>query len=701
MDAGDAPTPRLADERPASHLAYAQTNRLILCALVIEFRNCWTVVREILILFDHLEDGSCYSLSQKLQYQVRRVQEKVPGSQQKGSRETVFPIMSQNESKLFVLRGILAAQGLDALIVGSGDAHSSEYVADKDLRRSFISDFTGSAGTALILSRADTALLWTDGRYFLQATQELSDKWTLMKSGEPGVLEMPEWLTNNMPANSIVGVDSSLMTDAQGKALTTTLASKGISLVPTQLGNPIDAVWNTVGGGTPAPPIATVMVHDAAGQSHESKIAAIQTKLRTTTATALVLSMLDEIVWLFNIRGADVEYNPVVLSYAVVTLSGAHLFIDKAKLTDEVVHHLGPGVEVHPYEAIEDFLVGLGQTVAVDPSQLNWRLSRAIGPEKTLHMVSPVTLAKACKNETELAGIRAAHIRDGAALTAFLHWLEQTVKAEPGSITEYDVAVKIEEFRKKVPHHVSPSFSTIAGYAQNGAVIHYKPEFETAAPLGTDSLFLLDSGAQYHDGTTDVTRTLHFGAAKATPRMRDCYTLVLKGHIALARAVFPEGTVGSRIDALARMALWSQGLDYNHGTGHGVGAFLNVHEGPQGIGFRKRENEVGFYIGMTSSNEPGYYEEGCFGIRIENVCITVKADTPNNFNGKTYCAFETVTMTPIKTDLINMAMLDDAELAWLNNYHLQVRTKLEPVVKEFFPDSLQYLLQETQHLVRA
>lgn len=485
-----------------------------------------------------------------------------------------------NEAKLAVLRGILAGQGLDGLIVGSGDAHSSEYVAEKDLRRSFISEFTGSAGTALILTRADAALMWTDGRYFLQATQELSPQWTLMKSGEPGVLEMPEWITSNMPANSMVGVDSSLMTEAQAKALTATLASKGITLTPTQLVNPIDAVWNTVGGGTPAPPSAAVVVHDAAGQSHESKIAAIQTKLRDTQATALVLSMLDEVVWLFNIRGADVEFNPVVLSYCVITLEGAHLFIDKSKLSEEVVRHLGPGVEVHPYESVEDFLVGLGQTVAVDPAQLNWRLCRAIGPDKTLHMTSPVTLAKARKNETELAGIRAAHIRDGAALTAFLHWLEGTVKAKPGSITEFDVAVKIEEFRQQVPQHVSPSFSTIAGYGSNGAIIHYKPELATAAALGTDSLFLLDSGAQYLDGTTDVTRTLHFG--EATPRMRDCYTMVLKGHIALARAVFPEGTLGSRIDALARMALWSQGLDYNHGTGHGVGAFLNVHEVHEG-----------------------------------------------------------------------------------------------------------------------
>jgi len=502
-----------------------------------------------------------------------------------------------NDAKLALLRARLVEAGLDALVVGSGDAHSSEYVAERDTRRAFISEFTGSAGTALITR--DKALCWTDGRYFLQASLELSPAWTLMRSGDPGVPELNDWLLANMPDNSVVGVDGFLMTESQAGGICNVLKAKGISLKPTEDPNPVDYVWNTL-GKQPAPPCAAVTVNSVhAGQSHTDKIAVVQKKLRATTTaagqspTCFVVSMLDEIVWLFNIRGADVSYNPVVMAYAVVTLTEAHLFVDETKISEAVRQHLGPDVVLHPYDAIEEFLrttaATPGSIVGVDPLQLNWRLCRAVGT--SIHrMTSPLTLAKAIKNDRELDGIRSAHIRDGAALTAFLHWLETTVKAAPLSITEYDVAVKIEEFRKKAGQHVSPSFDTIAGYGSNGAIIHYKPEAKTAAAIGVESLFLLDSGAQYLDGTTDVTRTLHFGTP--TQRMIDCYTMVLKGHIALARAIFPETTLGSRLDSLARTALWAAGLDYNHGTGHGVGAFLNVHEGPHGIGFRKRDNEV-------------------------------------------------------------------------------------------------------------
>jgi len=503
---------------------------------------------------------------------------------------------SSNEAKLGLLRARMAASGVDAFIIGSGDAHSSEYVCEREMRRAFISEFTGSAGTALVTR--DKALCWTDGRYFLQASLELpAGSWTLMRSGDLGVPELNDWLLANMPDNSVVGVDGFLMTDSQATTMSTVLKAKGITLKPVEE-NFVDFVWGSVSQQPAAPNAAVAINTTYAGCSHAEKISAVQKKLSSTPATCFVVSMLDEIVWLFNIRGADVSFNPVVISYAVVTLTEAHLFVDRNKLSDAVVQHLGSSVVLHAYDEIESFLTKTamtpGNVVAADPLQLNWRLCKAAAPPSggsPLHrMTSPITLAKSIKNEAELNGIRSAHIRDGAALTAFLHWLETTVKAAPHSITEFDVAVKIEEFRKKAGQHVSPSFDTIAGYGKNGAIIHYKPEAKTAATLGVDSLFLLDSGAQYLDGTTDVTRTLHFGTP--TQRMVDCYTMVLKGHIALARAVFPESTLGSRIDALARQALWSAGLDYNHGTGHGVGAFLNVHEGPQGIGFRKRDNEV-------------------------------------------------------------------------------------------------------------
>ena len=599
-------------------------------------------------------------------------------------------------NKLSALREQMRDQSLQAFVVGSQDAHQSEYVSDRDLRRKFISEFTGSAGTALITM--DSALLWTDGRYFDQGEAELSSEWTLMKSGEPGVLEMNDWIIANMKEGDVVGVDSFLMSVSQAMAMKKALGSKGLTLKGIKE-NPVDKVWNTQSQSRqPDFPKSPIKVHGIHGQAHSDKIAELQASLASKGASAYVVTMLDEICWLFNYRGNDVECNPVAYAYAVVTTDKAYLFIDEAKVTPEVQKHL-EGIQIQPYESVESFLQSLSSSgidkVAMDLAQVNWRLYDAAGGEKgVIPMVSPLTLSKSIKNEEELKGVRESHIRDGVALTAFLCWLEKEVKSRPRSVSEYDVAIEIEKFRGKMSGHQGPSFASIAGYGPNGAVIHYKPEKETALALDTDSLFLLDSGGQYLDGTTDVTRTLHFGESSAY--MRHCYTLVLKGHIALARLVFPEGTIGSRLDALARLPLWSAGLDYNHGTGHGVGQYLNVHEGPQGIGFRKRENEAGFKIGMTTSNEPGYYESGSFGIRIENVCITTEANTPHNFGNKKYCQFETVTMTPMKTDLIDFSMLSDDELQWINNYHEEVRSKLLPGMKAHFPEAVDYLVKETE-----
>eukprot|EP01034_Spumella_vulgaris_P025154 gene25154-31577_t len=451
----------------------------------------------------------------------------------------------------------------------------------------------------------------------------------------------------------------------------------------------------------PAAPSSAINVHgvERSGESHQSKIATLQTFVKAVKATAIVVSMLDEVVWLFNIRGSDVDYNPVVISYAVVTLDKAYFFVDPAKVTSTVNEHLGDSVEVRSYEEVESFLTELASKgpVVADPSQLNWRLYQALG-SSVIDRVSPVTLAKSIKNEVELNGIRQAHIRDGAALTAFIHWLESAVKSAPNSLSEVDAMDKLEEFRGLVKDHRGPSFATIAGYGSNGAIIHYHAERPHASTIGVDSLFLLDSGGQYLDGTTDVTRTMHFGVP--TQRMKDAYTAVLKGHIAFATLVFPAGTIGSRFDAVARLALWDLGLDYNHGTGHGVGAYLNVHEGPQGVGFRKRENEAGFAAGMTISNEPGYYENGAFGVRIETVCITVPVVTANNFNGKQYLGFETVTMTPIKLDLVNVDQLSDKELNWINAYHATVRAALIAGVAEHFPEALKYLVEQTEPIGR-
>jgi len=375
--------------------------------------------------------------------------------------------MEGADAKLTLLRARMKEAGVDAVVVGSGDAHQSEYVCDRDMRRAFISEFTGSAGTALVL--ADSALLWTDGRYFLQASQELSDSWTLMKSGEAGVLEMNPWICNNMPSGSVVGVDSSLICASQAVGLEKEFLAKKVTLKAMDV-NLVDAVWNQV-SKQPNAPMEPCIINKNHGRSHIDKIKDVQAKTAAAGADAFIVSMLDEVVWLFNIRGADVECNPVTISYAVVTSSGAHLFVAREKITDEVLAHLSiegeVAVELHPYEIVTDFIKDLarsGTRFAVDKSQLNWGLYLAAGGESSIPLVSPLTMAKSLKNEVELDGVRQSHIRDGVALTAFLHWLEQTVRADPGSFSEYDVAQKIEEFRGSMADHVGPSFATIAGY---------------------------------------------------------------------------------------------------------------------------------------------------------------------------------------------------------------------------------------------
>lgn len=452
------------------------------------------------------------------------------------------------------LRLILASFSIDAFIIGSGDAHQSEYVSGSEARREFITGFTGSAGTALVLQ--DKALLWTDGRYFLQASKELSPQWTLMRQGEPGVLELNDWILTNMGAGQSVGVDGSLISAVSAKTLKALLDSRSIRLVPVEM-NAVDIVW---GEARPKMPSSPIVVHDIAyaGISHMEKIENIKQYLRANDAAGIMLSMLDEVMWLYNIRGADVDYNPVAYCYAFVSATGdSFLFIEQSKVSSHVKEHLAAAsVRILPYVDAENFLASQEGTVIVDPSQINWRLYTVLGT-RALEKISPVTLAKSLKNKAEISGIVNCHIRDGVALTAFLAWLENEILSG-ARLTEFEASEVLESYRRKMPLNVGLSFGTIAGYASNGAIIHYHATKETAAVIGSDSLFLLDSGGQYADGTTDTTRTVHFGVPDA--KMKRCYSLVLKGHIALARAVFPEGTLGSRLDTLARMPLWSLGI---------------------------------------------------------------------------------------------------------------------------------------------
>eukprot|EP00752_Nemacystus_decipiens_P016215 g14500.t1 len=700
-----------------------------------------------------------------------------------GESECASASSTPASSPLQLLREVMRERGLSAYLVETQDAHQSEYVADHDKRREWLTGFTGSAGTALVTS--SKALMWTDGRYFLQANQQLSADWTLMRLGEQGVLSLEQWLEQEAAAvrdaeaaseakegkgaagqalqqsdpvaaegglpNATsagegiegggagtrgfrVGVDPWLLSTGTARSLTSKLTKNGGCLVPIS-GNLVDAIWTD----QPPVPQRPVRIHPVrfAGVAVPEKLAAVRKLVVKERASSLVVMAMDEVAWLFNIRGSDILFNPVAIAAAFLTQEEAFLFIDAAKLGEDVRQHLKEaGVTVKPYEALLPELRSLkpeplapsapsssptpsaaplvssdssggrddGKGRVLLASSLNLAVMEAVPASLVLEGASPIALAKALKNDQELQGLREAHVRDGVALTAFLSWLERAMDAgEAGGgggigwpLTEFTVAEKLDRFRKEQAGYVSLSFETISGYGPNGAVIHYAAQKETARVLGTDSLFLLDSGAQYTDGTTDVTRTVHFGTP--TEHQRRCFTLVLKGHIALARAVFPEDTMGSKLDVLARLALWEAGLDYRHGTGHGVGAFLNVHEGPHGIHCRIRPNEQGIKVGMTTSNEPGYYEDGEFGLRIENICICVEKETRHNFAGKRSCTFETITMAPIQTKLIDATLLTAEERGWLDDYHATVLATLGPLLKDSDRDAYAYLVRETRPL---
>lgn len=428
-------------------------------------------------------------------------------------------------AKLEALRERLKDLSVDLIIVGSEDAHQSEYVSARDLRRGFISDFTGSAGTAIITQ--NEALLWTDGRYFLQAEKELSSSWKLMRSGEKDVPDIVDWISNHLREGQTVGIDAWLNSASQAKRLFKSFDSKKIKLISFQE-NPVDLVWDQFGRPPVQANTVEVVPLERSGLSHQQKIEKLRSSLQKNNATAIVIAMLDEIAWLLNIRGSDIDFNPVVISYVIVTVDKVYWFVNPSKVTPEVRAHLGESVEVLDYEKVEEYLINASKTgkIWIDAARTNYRLYQAVGENGILEKTSPITLSKSLKTDEELRGFVNAHIRDGAALTAFIHWLETTVKGSPNSITEYAAAQKLEEFRGKMDLHVGPSFTTIAGFGSNGAIIHYSPPVTGSAPIGVDSLFLLDSGAQYRDGTTDVTRTMHFGTA--TERMRDCYTAVLK-----------------------------------------------------------------------------------------------------------------------------------------------------------------------------
>ena len=554
-------------------------------------------------------------------------------------------------NKLTALREQIAKQGLDGYVVPMADAFQSEFVPLSDRRLGWLTGFTGSAGLAVVLK--DKAAFFTDGRYTLQAEQEVPEDYTRYN-----ISEMPPqcWLQEQASANAKVGFDPWLFTVAQWRRLCSTENPPGYILQPCP--NLISDIWQD----RPAPGVGSVFIHNIeySGEGAENKVNTITKNLDKNAV--MLLCQPESINWLLNIRGYDLPCTPVVLCYAILYADGTvDLYIDMAKITDEVRQVLGKKVRVQGLDTILEGINGLkGKVVMCDPQETPMALAIALERVGLVpqYKVNPCLLAKACKNSVEIEGTKQAHIRDGAAVCKFLHWLEQALK-NGEMVTEISAAEKLEAFRSEGEHFQSVSFETIAGYGANGAIVHYRAEKASCATLRKEGLFLLDSGGQYLDGTTDITRTIALG--KPTAEQKKHFTLVLKGHIALAQAVFPKGTTGSQLDSLARQFLWQEGLDYDHGTGHGVGYFLNVHEGPQRIS--KLPNTVALKPGMIISNEPGYYKAGEYGIRIENLVLVEQADK------KGFLKLRTLTAAPIDWSLVEKSLLAEDEKLWLKQYY--------------------------------
>ncbi len=556
---------------------------------------------------------------------------------------------------------------LDLFIIPSTDAHLSEYPPKHWESRKWISGFTGSAGTAVVTK--DKAGLWTDSRYFLQAADELKDTgFELFKMGQADTPDMTDWVIEQAGNGGRVGIDGLVYAASDAKTLKAKLDAKKIQL-ETSL-DPFAAIWKD------RPEIPTnkafTLPDSVAGESVTHKIKRINAELKKVDADGLIIVTLDAVAWTFNLRGNDVDYNPVTVAYAYVSEKETVLFIDPEKLTDAIKEaYKKQGVKITDYNDIFEYIARLPKksTLCITGSKINYKLLQTIPTScKIVDIPSPVDLMKSMKNKTELKGFRNAMIKDGVALVKFYMWLEKAVPA--GEVTEVTVEEKLYEYRSQQDLFVGESFGTIAGYAGNGAVIHYHASPETCLQVQPEGILLIDSGAQFKDGTTDITRTVAVG--KLSQQMKKDYTLVLKGHIALATAIYPEGTRGSQLDILARKALWENELTYWHGTGHGIGHFLNVHEGPQNI--RLEENPTQLKPGMVTSNEPGVYRTNQYGIRIENLVVTQEYKKSKEFG--TFYNFETITLCPIDTKPIVKKLLTKEEINWLNSYHKMVFTKL-------------------------
>ncbi|MEZ5897793.1 MAG: aminopeptidase P family protein [Parvularculaceae bacterium] len=573
-----------------------------------------------------------------------------------------------------LLREKLRDLNLTGFIVPHDDEYQNEYIPAYAERLMWVSGFSGSAGAAIVF--VDSAVIFVDGRYTLQVRQQTDDKFFSFED----IVETPpdRWLAEHAPKGARIGFDPMLHTLDNVAKLQAAAASAGFELVALAA-NPIDAAWKD----QPPAPKAVVAPHDMrfAGKASAEKRADIAKAIAKSGADAALITAPPSIAWLFNIRGGDVDRSPLPLARAIVNKDGsASLYIAPEKVGNDLPEFLGDDVDVRGESDVEAALARLGaerKTVAVDAALAPVKFVRTLedAGAAIVRLTDPCALPRAAKNAAELDGTRNAHIRDGAAVTRFLHWL--ATSAQDGSVDEIQAAQKLEAFRAEPGDLRDLSFDTISGAGSNGAVVHYKVSTATSRNLTPGELYLVDSGAQYQDGTTDITRTVPIGAP--TPEMRERFTLVLKGHIALATARFPTGVTGHQLDVLARIALWKAGLDYDHGTGHGVGSFLGVHEGPQRIA--KAVNAQALLPGMILSNEPGYYKAGEYGIRIENLII-VSAPTAIDGGERAMMSFETITLAPIHLDLVAVDLLSEDERGWLNAYHARVRETLTPLVPE-------------------
>lgn len=573
-------------------------------------------------------------------------------------------MMTVNE-KISALRELMNEHGFSAYIIPSSDAHLSEYVAEHWQARKWISGFTGSAGTVVITLKKSG--LWTDGRYFIQAENQIKDsEIELFKIGIPGFPTYTEWLLQELEEGDEVGIDGAVFSVNQVKEMQKKFDSKQISIVSNY--DLINEIWQN----RPEIPASPIFLHDVkfAGKTACDKIELIRTDMNKQNLDYHLFTSLDDIAWTFNIRANDIQYSPVSIAFAIISLDSAHLFLNNNKLNPEVEKKLNSFASIHSYDEITEFLACIepGKTILIDPNKTNIKLKNALPKHcRIVEKAHLSTMMKSIKNETEIANLKRCQIRDGLAMVKFLYWLDTHIGKI--KITEMSAAEKLAEFRAKGENFVDLSFNSISAYMGNAAMMHYSPSHENETELKPEGFYLIDSGGNYLDGTTDITRTVCLGPL--SPTMKRDFTLVLKSHIDLCLAHFLDGTTGANLDILARHPLWKEGLDYKCGTGHGVGFFLNVHEGPQN--FSQRLIDIPLKPGMTTTNEPGIYKENEYGIRTENTMLCVE---DRNTDSGIFYKFEVISFCPIDIRAIVPEMLNTSQKEWLNNYHSEVYSKL-------------------------